>query len=88
METFGFTLRLNRTVNDDEVEALYEAGLDDAGLEIGALGAWADFDREAPSLVAAVVSAVRDIEKVPGLRAIALEHDTAERGLEHLLRSA
>lgn len=75
METYSFTLRLNREVGEDDVEALYEAGLSDAGIETGPLGTRVDFDREAPSLVAAIVSAVRDIEKVSGLRVVGLIHD-------------
>lgn len=75
MPTFEFTLRLNREITDDEIDALYEAGLDDAAIETGPLGAMATFDREAPSLVAAIVSAVHDIEKVDGLLAAGLVHD-------------
>src|SRR6266851_705408 len=75
MTTYEFTLRLNREVTDTEVEALYEAGCDDAAVETGPLGARIDFDREAPSLAEAIASAVRDIEKVPGLRAIGVVCD-------------
>jgi hypothetical protein len=73
--SYEFTLRLNREVTDDEVDALYEAGCDDAGIETGPLGAIAEFDREAPSLQHAIASAVRDIEKVPGLRAVGVRCD-------------
>lgn len=75
MTSYEFTLKLNREVTDDEIDALYEAGLDDAGIETGPLGSVADFNREAPSLVSAIASAVRDIEKVPGLRAVGVECD-------------
>jgi hypothetical protein len=34
-----------------------------------------DFDREAPSLAHAIATAVRDIEKIPGLRAVGLACD-------------
>lgn len=69
MTAYEFVLKLNRELSDGELEALYEAGLDDAGIETGPLGALADFTREAPSLAEAIASAVRDIEAVPGLRA-------------------
>jgi hypothetical protein len=69
MTAHEFVLKLNRELTDDEIEALYDAGLDDAGIETGPLGALADFTREAPSLAEAIASAVRDIETVPGLRA-------------------
>ncbi|HEY6496140.1 MAG TPA: hypothetical protein VIZ43_22900 [Trebonia sp.] len=75
MTSYEFSLRLNREVADDELDALYEAGCGDAGVETGPLGAVADFDREAPSLAQAIASAVRDIEKVPGLRAVGVRCD-------------
>jgi hypothetical protein len=65
-----FILKLNREVTDGEIEALYEAGCADAGIETGLLGTVMDFTRTAPSLAEALVSAVRDVEKVPGLRAV------------------
>jgi hypothetical protein len=73
--SYEFTLKLNREVTDDEIDALYEAGCGDAGVETGPLGAVADFNREAPSLAHAISSAVRDIEKVSGLRAVGVQCD-------------
>lgn len=70
-----FMLRLNRQITDDEAEALYDAGCGDAGVETGPYGTMIDFDREAPSLAHAIATAVRDIEKIPGLRAIGLACD-------------
>jgi|HubBroStandDraft_4_1064222.scaffolds.fasta_scaffold306332_2 hypothetical protein len=70
-----FVLRLNREVTDNEIEALYEAGCSDAAVETGPLGTVVDFTRDAPSLAEALVSAVRDIEKVQGLRAVGVECD-------------
>lgn len=70
-----FMLRLNRQITDEEAEALYEAGCGDAGVETGPYGTMIDFDRDAPSLAQAIASAVRDIEKIPGLRAIGLACD-------------
>lgn len=55
---------------------MYEAGLDDAGIEAGPLGTLADFSRESSSLAEAIASAVWDIEKVPGLRATGVQCDT------------
>jgi hypothetical protein len=73
--SYEFKLKLNREVTDAEVDALYEAGCDDAAIETGPLGTIADFDREAPSLAHAIASAARDIEKVPGLRAVGVHCD-------------
>ena len=75
MTSYEFTLRLNREVTDAEIEALYEAGCDDAGIETGPLGTLIEFDREAPSLAQAISSAARDIDKVPGLRAVGVACD-------------
>jgi hypothetical protein len=73
MTTWNFQLRLNREPTEDEFDALYEAGLSDAGIE----GTLVDVDRDANSLLLAVTSAVDDIRHVPGLRAVAVEHDDA-----------
>jgi hypothetical protein len=75
MSSYEFSLRLNREVTDAEVEVLYEAGCGDAAVESGPLGAMIEFDREAPSLAGAITSAVRDVEKVPGLRVVGLACD-------------
>lgn len=75
MTSYQFTLKLNREVTDDEIDALYEAGCDDAAIETGPLGTVADFDREASSLAHAIASAALDIEKVQGLRAVGVHCD-------------
>lgn len=75
MTSYEFTLKLNREVTEAEIDALYEAGCDDAGIETGLLGTLIQFDREAPSLAQAITSAARDIDKVPGLRAVGVACD-------------
>jgi len=70
-----FMLKLNRETTAEEADKLYEAGCGDAGVESGPYGTVIDFDREAPSLAQAIASAVRDIEKVPGLRAVGVRCD-------------
>lgn len=72
MTNYEFTLRLNREVTEDEIEALHAAGCADAGVETGPQGTVIEFDREAPSLAVAITSAVRDVEKIHGLRAVGL----------------
>ena len=66
---YDFTLETRgRSVLDDEVvDALYEAGCDDA-----AIGSFLgvdrlDFDREAASVCEAVRSAIEDVHSVPGV---------------------
>jgi hypothetical protein len=75
MGRYEFVLRLNRKISEKEVDALYEAGCGDAAVETSTYGTLMDFTREAPTLAEALVSAVRDIEKVPDLRAVGVECD-------------
>jgi hypothetical protein len=53
-----------------DIDALYEAGLSDAGISTGPGCTLADFSREAPSRDEAVTSAAADIRKVAGLRPV------------------
>lgn len=69
-------LKLNRDVTDAEIEDLYEAGCSDAAVETGPLGTMLDFTRHAATLAHALLTAVRDVEKVPGLHAVGVHcHD-------------
>lgn len=75
MTTYDFTLRVNREVSDAEIEALYEAGCDDAGIETGPAGTLIEFSREASSWADALGSAVADIETLDGLLVIGAGQD-------------
>ena len=75
MKSHEFILRVNRELTDEDIKALYDAGCSDAGVETGPLGTLLDFNRKAASLAEAIMSAVRDIEKVPGLLAVGAECD-------------
>jgi hypothetical protein len=66
MSKYEFTLRLDREVTDEEAEALY-AVITDAGIATGPGVTEVEFAREAPGWAEAIVSAIRDIESVPGL---------------------
>ena len=74
MSTFTFTLIVEGTdlQSDDTVDALYEAGCDDALVGRSDGIHYLDFDREAASLEEAVLSAVADIESVDGLTVVRL----------------
>ena len=50
------------------VDALFEAGCDDATVARIEGVQYIDFDRDAESLGEAVISAVRDVEQVEGVR--------------------
>jgi len=73
MTTWNFQLQLNREPTETELDALYKAGLSDTGIE----GTLVDVDREAPSLLLAVVSVAQQIRTVPGLRAVGVETQDA-----------
>lgn len=77
MPVFDFTLRLNRVPTDDEIEVLYEATGGDGDVEWNPdtdYGAVA-FNREADTLTDAIVSAVHDVEQVPGLHVVGAGQD-------------
>jgi hypothetical protein len=73
---YEFALVIHGPVEDDEVvNALFEHGCDDATLgTIDGVG-HAGFHREAASLGDAVFSAIKDVESVPGLPVLQVEHD-------------
>lgn len=78
MSTHQFTLIVEGPDLQEpaSVEALYEAGCDDA--TVGRIGGvqYLDFDREAPSFGDAVTSAFRDVESaVPGTLVLQLESE-------------
>ena len=75
MAVHVFSLVLDRVPTDDELDALFEAGCDDAGFEIGPDECVAGFDREAPSLAEAIASAVHDVESVGFVIVRALDED-------------
>lgn len=81
---FDFTLETEgRDVLDDEVvDALYEAGCDDAligrFLGIDRLG----FTREASSYCEAVRSAIEDVQSVPGVRVTRVLNEEAQVGAD------
>ncbi|MBO0771995.1 MAG: hypothetical protein J2P35_11110 [Actinobacteria bacterium] len=75
--TFDFMLRLNRAPDEDEIEALYEATHGDADVEwnpdtgFGAV----TVNREADTLTEAIISAIQDVERVPGIRVVGAAQD-------------
>lgn len=57
-----FSLALDRLPDEDEYDLLFEAGCDDGSPETRGKAAVVHFDREAPSLTHALVTAIRDVE--------------------------
>ena len=69
MSLHRFTLILDRPNVQQQalVDALFEAGCDDGLVGRSEGIQYIEFDREAPGLDDAVLSAVADVEKVPGV---------------------
>lgn len=72
MNAHEFTFVLDHTTNDDEIDALYEAGCDDATPVQEEARTLLHFHREAASLAEALVSALRDVERT-GLHVAAVD---------------
>lgn len=72
MSTYHFTLIVEGPDLDDDavLDALYEHGCDDALVGRSHGVQYLDFDREAPSLDAAVLSAVADVERLDGVEVV------------------
>lgn len=74
MAEYSFTLIIQGDV-DARLDDLFDAGCDDA--TFGAVDGvqYADFERDAPTLLDAIASAIRAVELVPGLRVMHIEPD-------------
>lgn len=71
---YSFTVIVDGDV-DTRIDELFEDGCDDATFGTVDGVRYADFDREAPTPLAALSSAIRDIESIPGLRVVRVEPD-------------
>jgi hypothetical protein len=73
---YAFTLKVRGGLNEETLDALYEAGCGDVAFSDDDRGTVsADVVREAPSFLEAVLGAIRQIEAVPNLRVAALDGD-------------
>lgn len=75
MPEHNFQLTISGAITDDRLDALVEAGCDDATFSSKGDLTFADFDREAASLLDAVTSAIADVETVPGLEVLHVDPD-------------
>ena len=82
MSTFHFTLIVEGPDLQDEscIDALFEAGCDDAAIGRSDGVQFVDFDREAATLDRAILSAVDDVEKLEGVEVVRI----ADAGLASL----
>jgi predicted DNA-binding transcriptional regulator AlpA len=76
MTEFDFMLVVEGQIDDEQVlDLLYEAGCDDAVFgSVDGVG-FGEFVREGGSFDGAVISAIRQVESVPGLRVLRIEPD-------------
>lgn len=75
MAEHNFTLTIQGTFADAVLDALFEAGCDDATISHKGDLLFAEFDREADSLLDAVLTAIADVESVEGLRVLHVDPD-------------
>ena len=76
MNTYTFTLVIDGDAGTDErINALFEAGCDDATFSHGSTISYGDFDRDADDLLEAVLSAVEAVESVAGLSVRRVDED-------------
>ena len=75
MTDHHFTLTIRGALTDARLDALFEAGCDDATFSAGGELTFAEFDRTAPTLLEAVVSAITEVESVEGLEALHIDPD-------------
>jgi predicted DNA-binding transcriptional regulator AlpA len=76
MNTYTFTLVIDGDAGTDErINALFEAGCDDATFSHGSTISYGDFDRDADNLLEAVLSAVEAVESVEGLSVRRVDED-------------
>lgn len=78
MSSQSFTLAFDGVdiMDDSVLDALYEAGFDDATFGIAAGIPYASIDRPSSSFPDAVLTAIRDIERVaPGIHVVRVEPD-------------
>lgn len=73
MDTHTFILILNQPVDETTSDLLFDAGLDDAAVTAFDGNTALDIDREAPTLLDAITSAVREAESVEGIRVTRVE---------------
>lgn len=70
-----FELTIRGTLTEALIDALFEAGCDDATISQKGDLIFAAFDREASSMLDAVISAISDVESVDGLEVLHVDPD-------------
>ncbi len=73
MDTHNFVLILDRPIDEATSDLLFDAGLDDAAITALDGHPALDVDREAPTLLDAITSAVTQAESVAGIHVVRVE---------------
>jgi predicted DNA-binding transcriptional regulator AlpA len=75
MGEHSFQLTIRGALSDELLDRLFEAGCDDATFSTKGDLTFADFDREAESLVDAVTSAIESVESIDDLEVLHIDPD-------------
>jgi len=75
MSEHNFQLTIHGALTDELLDALFEAGCDDATFSTKGDLTFADFDREAESLVDAVTSAIEAVESIDEFEVLHIDPD-------------
>lgn len=75
MTEYSFQLTIRGELNDERLDRLFEAGCDDATFSTKGDLTFAEFDRDATTLVEAVTSAIRSVEGVDGFEVLHIDPD-------------
>lgn len=76
MDTYTFTVVIDGDAGTDEnIDALFDAGCEDATFSHSSAISYGDFDREAESLFDAVLSGIEAVESVGGLHVRRVKSD-------------
>ena len=75
MPEYNFELTISGGLTDDRLDALVDAGCDDATFSTKGDLTFADFTREAPTMLDAIVSAIAAVESVDGLEVLHVDPD-------------
>lgn len=75
MPEHNFDLTISGELTNDRLDALVAAGCDDATFSTKGDLTFADFTRQAPTMLDAIVSAINAVETVPGMEVLHVDPD-------------
>lgn len=75
MPEYSFQLTIHGELKDEILDRLFEAGCDDATFSAKGDLTFAEFDRDSPTFVEAVTSAIRSVESVDGFEVLHIDPD-------------